>query len=1109
MYQSLDEQPTTTTVWSPQRFTLADGTKIDVLTRPTPDDDAVWILSQAPQLVYSRQNEPLFSLSLILTRPPAPTEDNVRPLIERGLLTLTVQTGVSPAVLEAISNCCIGSFERLFARKVEYVLSQMVSEEEPSRVLASVEGSGTEGRSGISVHLDRKQTLDILAALDQSPSSFKLDATVSYRSTGSPRTVHLSGSWSQIHDYLSLRENRFGRLTEAGLQNLLPILSDKGLLRISDTDGNPTKVSPEPLYRLFMRQASIILRRGNMTEDGETWYQLRSRPHDSFYLNYSETIHDANWETCELEISLEQLIGGILVGRNWDDYVHLIARQTNETATPVPRRMQAAPNRQARQSVTTGLQVAALGKQVTSLSLATSPNTLTVAPHKFNQLKRPDLAFNQAMLDDIRIELPQQDRPRSLPIIHDPKANYWRDRLSDKQLWYAPVFEIVAPSPGSDPAHSPFLFSYQRVGVTNTGQPALRGEIQLTLRSRMSDATAQALKTSQSRVLPVPFNQLAVSLLIPFVNTDDGRVKQHRFTATDVAEKGDLITAKVALLNEWVRLAYGTLAIENFQTLTVQIQVDYAFSGYIPVKEKDLELAYGGKAFHTPVVYSAVEATRLKGSTYFDAASLTYLQPQTQLRFQREDAVSARQDRRTFTATASLAQLHKPALSASVATLPTVRPELTVAPNVATLLKQVEYATRTQVRQQSQTILLPCRNFGRFYQTFDGDSTTTIGCQDALTLGQTQYRQYEEITELHTARYRVYRSLQQPGQFLLLPAQFCISRRSASEADAYRPLIFLHALLDAKDTANNRVELRATLQPDLTLFERSELLERLKGYDIQPVLEYPTDIDSEAVNFTWVIDPQIAATIEASPLDTAGPFLSTYFQMDLPSWQLMLSILNSSGLSGSISFELADGTHLSANLLLKLDHIRGPWEVGPLAVTHNQNQLSLTNKIERTVEVSDLVNSVGTAREREIPVEVAIPPGQTHTVQTNHDLQPIYSYPPSEPVEIEEIRSFVENIYSNFIFISLVNFTNHNLQRLDVEARVQGMPDRYIAQLTPGMPVADIPIVLPLTTYLEQRVLKFRVTKIFDNNRSDLTDWMQWDLEAAGPVSITSALIGL
>ena len=54
----------------------------------------------------------------------------------------------------------------------------------------------------------------------------------------------------------------------------------------------------------------------------------------------------------------------------------------------------------------------------------------------------------------------------------------------------------------------------------------------------------------------------------------------------------------------------------------------------------------------------------------------------------------------------------RPLVAASAA----VRPQLAVAVQTAELLRKVKYATRSQVRRQTETTLVACSQLGRFYQ---------------------------------------------------------------------------------------------------------------------------------------------------------------------------------------------------------------------------------------------------------------------------------------------------------------------------------------------------------------------------------------------------------
>src|SRR5262249_43820143 len=87
-------------------------------------------------------------------------------------------------------------------------------------------------------------------------------------------------------------------------------------------------------------------------------------------------------------------------------------------------------------------------------------------------------------------------------------------------------------------------------------------------------------------------------------------------------------------------------------------------------------------------------------------------------------------------------------------------------------VRQARYATRTIVHQESVDVQLPCKDFGAFYMQSTADGDVPVGCQDALKLGQIVYKQYAEIASLRTDKYQVYRSLQQPGRFLVVPAAY-------------------------------------------------------------------------------------------------------------------------------------------------------------------------------------------------------------------------------------------------------------------------------------------------------------------------------------------------
>ena len=190
--------------------------------------------------------------------------------------------------------------------------------------------------------------------------------------------------------------------------------------------------------------------------------------------------------------------------------------------------------------------------------------------------------------------------------------------------------------------------------------------------------------------------------------------------------------------------------------------------------------------------------------------------------------------------------------SAIVAAMP-VRPEMESAIRLQDLLKRRRYAWQILGRSAALDAFFPCNTLGAFYRQDLGDRMTSIGCQDSFSLGQTAFRLYELIDDaaLASPLYNVYRSLSQPGRFLILPSTYRITRYAPSEGErAYRPAIYLYSSLDAENQANNRCVVMATLQPDLSPWVRKDLEGKLARLHHSPVMQYITQIDSQ-LTYTW------------------------------------------------------------------------------------------------------------------------------------------------------------------------------------------------------------------------------------------------------------------
>lgn len=1177
-----------------------------VLLRAGLEENTLDALNNRPRLTYQPSGAPNFSLSLILERMPLGHETNIRPLVRRSILTLDVQVGLTPAILEGLKAELLAtekpkSVRRLFAHHMAYAVQWNGSE----TLLADIDASGAEGRAGLVLHLDQEQTLDVLSALHGTPSDFKICATIDYRQARSPIDIHLLGSWAEVHDYLHTHTDADGRINNAQLHQLILEMVQAHVLNVTmsktaseevgeeagktvDENSGETSLHPpadklpvEEMVRAFMLQSVVILRKSATDEDaGVQWYRLRHRPHPFFTLDISFRASSQTMKKLTLTASLEELLGSVLDGLDWDDFVHLFAEegslpnaagQANHLAhVENVRRVPKRSADQTKRSVTEPepesergplsnnfVQMALVGNRLQSIdsisqlapvrakpaqevNLATLQPTLQMRPAQINTAVFKPQIFHS----EIIITPPDKDKPRNLPIVSNAAERYWRDRVDGKRYWYAPILEVVQPQANVEASQSPFLFTFERTGTLASGQPALRGTVRLTLQPTIEPATKQALDAAKiTNAQAVPLVDVGVTLLIPFID-QNGQSKQHACMAT-IERSGDTLIATIQLINEWVRLGYGALARQGFQSRPVEVAIAYGFDAYIPIRKKDMRLTFGGKAIQLPMAFSESQSHQLQGGTFFDAQTLTLHNPRFDIQLHPETPgllpgrslssgveVSARNQptpetprlpigglRPTFGGIHSnigglrpMAPIFRPSLeikplpiTTPVTTLPVIRPEF------PPILDRVKYGRRKQTHIRKAELLFPCEQFGHLYRERKDGQEHATGCRPIADLGRIDYQSYEEITSLRHIQYSVYRSLQQPGQFLIVPTRFCIARHINTEGEQ-QAAILLYSHLDLQSPASSRIQLDVTLQPDIPIHLLRQLHDALSALAPEPQVFYPTDIPTDSVDVIWNLDDQISDERITNTLNAAGPFMRANFRVQFLRWPLMQNMLEHGGITGSVTFTLPDGTPVVSSLLMHLGQIRGPWGLGPLDIEQDNGTVRLTNKTAQSISVSDILVYDQSGTRQTFPVEAMLAPNASHNVPLaggDAAIYPVYSYPSGPPVTIEEVRSTVEELVQGVQFVNLIALATHNLTHLDIQARLQGTETLYRTQLTAGMSTAEINMILSLTSYLNAQILEYRVTLRSSAAADRTTPWLSWNLNSSTIVSITSEQLGL
>ncbi|THJ19802.1 MAG: hypothetical protein CAF44_014120 [Nitrospira sp. CG24D] len=520
---------------------------------------------------------------------------------------------------------------------------------------------------------------------------------------------------------------------------------------------------------------------------------------------------------------------------------------------------------------------------------------------------------------------------------------------------------------------------------------------------------------------------------------------------------GNRLHVMVELLNDAARLTYGSLSTPNFQRETAHLEVAYQFTGYELVSNRP-ELVFGGK------ISNAVFLQKTRDDGESISVSVGGREVVFRLNAAHLGSENVTLAGRITTSSAALA-------------LPT----------------KLQYAQRSTIRQQSLEVFFPCAELGAFYREKQAAATVAIGCAEAFRLGQASSRTYQEIVALNQPSYRVFRNLQQPGRFLLLPLAYEITRYSPGiPAREYHPALIVYAALDAEHPEKSRIRFETMLGPALSPYEYENLRRRLLTEAQSPVLELPNML-AQHTDFRWNLtsSPPVEAVTSATP-----ECLHTALATDLSSALLLKTIIQNTGLTGEARFTLEDGTVLTSALSIHLSRISGPWPAGPIAIRRNGATLQLTNRIEGSLAIKDVYLFNGQNEPTRLSVEKQLTPAASLDVvapgtftAAQADFVPLADGNPT----FEEVRAMIEEIQCNVAFLDLVNYDNYGLTRLDIEARLRNVPGVFRVAMDNRR--GSVNFLLPLTTYLAVRIVEYRVTKVFASKAAELTAWLTWDME--------------
>lgn len=1111
--------------WSPLEATIPEtGRSLTLARVEDAGDGPTPVVPLSPRLEREAGERPRLALSILLSRRPRPTEESFRHLITGGLVSVDVSLAVPPSVLASLGD----GYRQLSARAVSYELR------DGETVVAAADAGGSVTPTPLGASLDADGCKGVLDALVGRPTALSVRSTLSVAGEPIQSRVRLSGSAPAVHEYLSDRAP-YGTLDEPTLRRHVASMVEEGELAL-DAQGTAADAVPEErIFELFLAAAMPII-----SEEYDGGYRLRPRPSWAFSLDVTETMSVPVLRTLELSVPLSDVLGGALAAYDWNDYVTLFPLE-GDRIEPVPLRTRESRSRGPNDR----LDFVRVGGQVATPLAHIDPAGETIRPDEGRWLAVDGAANRddrQQFLPAVvaAFERPRPPRPTPTPtipepipivshypLVEDPSASVFPDRYRSRRWWYAPSYEPVPASVDDDPETAPFRFDVTVYGPDETLTRGMEARLTMRLHREPPDTDAyRRIEAADVDLDPVPEQNLTATLEVPYFDRDRRTDAVSSFPAA-VERDGDDLVVMVDLIEEWVSLAYGALSTPGFQSRPVEVTVDYDFRAYRPAPKHFLQFVHG-KTVATPVRYE--EHPVDPEPVYVDATTATVNLPNRSIALRTEPPTTAKRSRNwdgvPLTASSragsrdgvvaakpireGVARPVDEILEAkpidAVGSRPIVEPIVRPQPTGPDLAVE-RYVVGSVAHRSSSTVLNPCESVGHLYRRTVGGETEAIWCEDALRLREISFEPWNDVStvlDTESRRYvqTVLQSRQQPGRYLVVPRTYRIGRREVPETETLRSEALVYSVAERESTAVSYTFV-VTLRPHVPEHVRRDLLDRLESRSsAEPVLAFPTEA-ADAVETDWWTTSTTEG--EWAPITRRGTnALTVMLSASDVTGQVFLDHVRQAGLQGTATFELPDGNEHVVDLDAHLGRLTGPQTGTPVAIVETTTGLTLVNRTENDVDVPELRLYPADGAPHSVAVNETLAAGDSTAIPRptpDGERVPVVVQRSFDAAPVEELRTYVEHLTANLVFIDLVNHENHRMADLRVEARLSPDDPVRTVSMSGNPAVGEVGFSMPLTSVVGADPVEFRATAMYDvDHPEEQTPWLQWDLAERGPV---------
>lgn len=436
-------------------------------------------------------------------------------------------------------------------------------------------------------------------------------------------------------------------------------------------------------------------------------------------------------------------------------------------------------------------------------------------------------------------------------------------------------------------------------------------------------------------------------------------------------------------------------------------------------------------------------------------------------------------------------------------------------PDLSNYLHEVGSQDLTQYRLclisgfelQALRLSFPCKTMGNLYTyTEDNGNKIVLGCRIPEKIKFINpNNEYVEIYELNKPNYyRVFRKRNDKDRYLILPDTYKIEFTTYEDGDenVIKPDIYIQASIETSTPFNSTFLFQISLAPDISLYHRNLLENKIITFSSQAIIEYPSHL-----NFNQSIKIQDIESISSHRYSVSYKLT---IPLSIERALLLKDAIINHGAFGSIHLESESGVTFDSSIDLNLQHIVGPWNNEPIELIIENNKVELINKSEYKIQINSLLIKYNSNILYDMPIKVILAPLSVSAPPTSLELpsninqQILNIYPDyiliDRQQEIPVYNSYIEKVTVKMEFLDLINHQSYLINDLKVNIRKKGDNEIYNIPLAGEPKSGNIELDFSLGNYYRKSIIEVQLIAIMKSEEIKTSNWLEWNISLKGNI---------